>query len=428
MTRRRSVATPDLGASARDRAPASLWERSRTVGAALGLAVTGLVGLQIGSSPPAQAASGGRHAPITVGIICSCTGGLASSNAGGPPVYQAWARDVNSHGGINGHKVDVIVKDDALNVGTALAEATSLIKQDHVVALVDASAVDESFATYAQQQHVPIVGGDAASIEFFTNPNFFPAGETEDGFLATYAYAAKKVGAKNIGNFYCAESASCQAAIPILKQAATSLGLKVGYVAEISASSPNYTAQCLAAKDAGISGLLIGEGVSTDLVVAADCTQQGYYPYYLEGDGAVAKSFTTAPGFDRHFIGFEQDIPFFTHSNSGIEVMDKTLARYADSVLRSPNYGEQEVEMWVSGLLLEAAVKAGKAGEHGPVTTDQLYKGLYALHGTTLGGMAPPLSYKAGHTHGIECWFWIGIKNHRFVTPYSTSPVCPSSS
>ncbi|MHB1776672.1 MAG: ABC transporter substrate-binding protein [Acidimicrobiales bacterium] len=402
--------------------------RSRTVGAALALAVTGLVGLQAGAAPPAQAAAGGRHAPITVGVICSCTGGLASSNAGGPPVYQAWAREVNSHGGINGHKVDVIVKDDALNVGTALSEATSLIKQDHVVALVDASAVDEAFATYAQQQHVPIVGGDAASIEFFTNPDFFPAGETEDGFLVTYAYAAKKVGAKDIGNFYCAESASCQAAIPILKQAAASLGLRVGYVAEISASSPNYTAQCLAAKDAGISGLLIGEGVSTDLVVASDCSQQGYYPYYLEGDGAVAKSFTTAPGFDRHFIGFEQDIPFFTHANRGIDAMDKTLARYAGSVLRSPNYGEQEVEMWVSGLLLEAAVKAGKAGEHGPVTTAQLYKGLYALHGTTLGGMAPPLSYKAGHTHGIECWFWIGIKNHKFVTPYSTSPVCPSSS
>ena len=65
--------------------------------------------------------------PIVLGDICSCTGPEASSVSQTSPTIQAWASWENAHGGIDGHKVEVIVKDDGYNPGTALSDATQLV-------------------------------------------------------------------------------------------------------------------------------------------------------------------------------------------------------------------------------------------------------------------------------------------------------------
>jgi branched-chain amino acid transport system substrate-binding protein len=46
------------------------------------------------------------------------------------------------------------------------------------------------------------------------------------------------------------------------------------------------------------------------------------------------------------------------------------------------------------------------------------------LHGDTLNGMAPPLTFKQGQPNPVHCWFWIRIQHHKFTTPYGTAPVC----
>ncbi len=52
------------------------------------------------------------------------------------------------------------------------------------------------------------------------------------------------------------------------------------------------------------------------------------------------------------------------------------------------------------------AAKAGGLGANGSTPTSaQLIKGLESLHGDTLGGMAPPLTFPAGQPHPIDCWF-----------------------
>jgi branched-chain amino acid transport system substrate-binding protein len=375
-------------------------------------------------SPNGSSATGSA---VNIGLICSCTGGLASSMSSSPATYEAWASEVNAHGGINGHRVNVISMNDALNPGTALTEAHKLIDVDHVVALVDSSTEDASWASYASQKGVPIVGGDAQSTLQLTDADLYPAGETIDGFFVTYAYAAKRVGATNIGNLYCAESPSCAQAVTLLRSTAKALNLTVGYVTEISASQPSYTAACLAAKQAGVTGLLVGEAVATVQVVAQQCSAQGYNPYYIEGDGAIAKSFTNAPGLEDHFIGFEQDVPFFLNNTAGTKLMNDSLKKYAPSVLSSPNYGEENTQMWVSGLLFQEAAKKSNAGKNGPITSAEIVNGLHQISNDTLGGMAPPLTFKAGQPNPVHCWFWVSIQNHTFTAPSGATPICPST-
>ena len=69
-----------------------------------GLSMAGLM------SQPAGAKT---LAPLAVGDICSCTGPEASTIAQTSPTALAWASSVNAQGGIDGHKVEVIVKTTA---------------------------------------------------------------------------------------------------------------------------------------------------------------------------------------------------------------------------------------------------------------------------------------------------------------------------
>jgi branched-chain amino acid transport system substrate-binding protein len=396
--------------------------RPRLVAVAAGVLMVSTVLVGLTSTGPVAAAT---SAPVKVGIICSCTGPLASSIAVGPPAYKAWADYQNSIGGIDGHKVDVIVDDDAFNSGTSLTDAENLISQDKVAAIVDASDVDAAWGTYVKQQGVPVVGGGSSSQLFLTNDDFFAVGQTLTDYFVNFMLSAKKLGKTHFGELYCAEAATCEEGVPPLKKTAAALHMTLTYVTQISASAPNYTAQCLAAKQAGVQALTVADAVSVVEAVASDCVAQGYSPVEIALDGGVAKSFTSSPGLDSgQFIGSEPDVPFFTDDTSATKQMNANLKKYADSTLTSPNWNEEGTQLYLSGLLLAAAAQADKAGSSGPITPAEVTDGLYDLHGETLNGMTPPLTFAKGKPTPVDCWYWIRIQTKKFTTPYGVSPVC----
>jgi branched-chain amino acid transport system substrate-binding protein len=393
-------------------------------GAAAGLLLVGTVVVG-GVGGTGAASASGSLAPIKVGEVCSCTGPLASSIIVGPPAYAAWVDYTNAHGGIDGHKIDLIEVDDAYNPSTSLTEVTKLITVDHVVALVDSSDVDAAWSKYVDTTGVPVVGGGSSGELEDTDPNWFADGETLDDYFINFIDAAKKVGAGTMGEFYCAEAATCQEGVAPFEATAKKVGEKVSYVTQVSFSAPNYDAQCLAAKQAGVEALTVADAVSVVESVANDCLKQGYTPWQIALDGAVAESFQTAPGLSNHFIGSEPDLPFFSTNTPAAKLMDSILKKYADkTTLQSPNYNEQATQMYLSGPLLAAAITASGDGSKQAITSADIRKGLYSFHNQTLDGMAPPLNYKKGQPNPVDCWYWIRIQHGKFTTPYGVAPVC----
>ncbi len=376
-------------------------------------------------APSSGAGAATSNGTVTVGIICACTGPLGANYAVGPPAYQAWAKSVNAAGGINGHKVNVIVKDDQGNIGVSLADAKALISQG-VVALVDDTNDDTAWASAAEAATVPVIGGGAVSAVPLTSADFFSADTTEDVFALAQVLSAKKVGASKIGDLYCAEAPACAQIVPILQNTAKALGLTVAYTKEITATQPSYAAECLAAKDAGVDFLGIGESAGAVQTTMTDCVQQGFTPWVSIGDGGVSNTNLTTPGEGTKSIGYETDVPYFLTNTPGMKTYLKVVKKYAPQILKSPNYGEEAVAMYVSGLLLGKAMQVGTTGKSGPVTTAEIYNGLYSLHKDTLGGMAVPLTFTKGKPSPIDCWYWIGIHNHKFTMPYGTKPFCES--
>jgi branched-chain amino acid transport system substrate-binding protein len=365
---------------------------------------------------------------VNVGIVCGCTGPLASSTSTSPLSYESWANAVNKKGGVNGYKINVIVKDDQSSPADGLQDAQTLVQVDHVVALVDATDTETAWAAFAQQQHVPVVGGFNLSVDDITSPNFFATGTTEDAFTLAQVLASKKVHATKTAEFYCAEDPLCAEIVPVLKTTAAANGVSVVATSEISADQPNYTAECLTAQQAGATSVTIGESVTAVEAMAADCSHQGYYPWYEIADGGVSKSFTGAIGLNTKSFGYETGLPFFDTTAPAAKKMIAAIKKTAPQILSNPNYNQDNVSMYASAVLFGQALQAGTAGKSGPVTTSEIYKGLYTIHDDTLGGLSPPLTFKPNKPNPVDCWYWIGMSHKHFTTPYGLKPVCKPSS
>ena len=378
------------------------------------------------TTPQAAGASGAK-APIKIGLVCGCTGPLAAAVVDVPAIYKAWVDSVNATGGINGHKIDLIYQNDDSNPTTSTTIVHTFVETDHVVAIVDASNNDAVWATYVQQAGVPVVGMDTSAEPYFLNSDFYPEGQTEDSLFAGIIDAVKQAGATKFALIYCAEAVQCQEGIAPLQAAAKGAGLSVVATEEVSASAPNYTAQCLAAQQAGATVLFTADAQTVDEKVIQDCYTQGYKPKVVIDGEILLPSLTTTPAINQATYFTVPNLPYFA-KNAAITAMNTALKKYAPGVLKDVNYGELPMETWVAGKMFQAAATAGHLGASGAPTSAQLIKGLDSLHGNTLGGLAPPLTFKAGKPHPVDCWYYALLKNGKYSTPFGLKPVCSTSS
>src|SRR5260370_1361855 len=102
------------------------------------------------ATQPSSSASTPSGTPIKIGNVGTYSGFAGTTSIGSKYGMQAWASYVNAHGGINGHPVDLIVKDDQGSATNALAAVKELVSQDHVIAIVGQheSGLESSWASH----------------------------------------------------------------------------------------------------------------------------------------------------------------------------------------------------------------------------------------------------------------------------------------
>ena len=174
--------------------------------------------------------------------------------------------------------------------GQSATDVQTLISSDHVDVIQDNTTFDEAWATAVQSTGVPVIA--------LTNYNsdFYPVSQTNDSSNFSVVSTAKATGATKFGELYCAEAAVCQQSIPQIKSIAAKQGVPLVYTAEIAATAPNYTAQCLAAQQAHISTLFVADGPTVLERVASNCSQQGYHPTYVTEGLGFSTELNNAPG------------------------------------------------------------------------------------------------------------------------------------
>lgn len=364
--------------------------------------------------------------PVKVGVICSCSGSFGKTIDAAGKVTEAWAKSVNAAGGINGHPVELTKYDDAGNPGTSVTKAQALISAK-VDVILDLTPLDAAWGAAAAAAKIPVVGGELNSSLFIKYPNAYASGQTASALPFSVIATAKLAGAKNVGILYCAESPSCQETVPGIKAAGDRQGVPVTYSASISATAANYTAQCVAAKQAHVDALYIAHSASILQNVATDCDRQGYNPSFLEAGTGFQMALADTPGLKDHLWMTFPILPFFV-DEPPVQAMNTVVDKYYPGLREGDTWSTFASQAWTGGLLIESAVKASGAGANDELSAEILSKGFTSVKDDNLGGWSAPLTFKAGQTNPVNCSFTARLQDGKALLVDDGKLVCDTSS
>lgn len=173
----------------------------RSLIVALGVAVSTLAGIV--QPRPAMAAE-----PLRIGLLLSLTGPAAPFGIPERDAVEVLVNKFNADGGINGHKIELSIYDDATNPAEAARGATQLIQQNKVVAIIGATTGSGTLAAapVAMRYEVPMVAPNGTLAVTLKENKFYPwVFRSLSGDLTNTAVMFERAiagGAKKVGLFY----------------------------------------------------------------------------------------------------------------------------------------------------------------------------------------------------------------------------------
>ncbi|RZL65665.1 MAG: amino acid ABC transporter substrate-binding protein [Variovorax sp.] len=120
------------------------------------LAVTAATILAAATATPSLAQN--ANAPFKIGVLIALSGPAAAYGAEERRAVEAVAKKVNDQGGINGRKIELIVRDTKTNPTEAARLANQVISDDKVIAIIGGTTGSETmaFADAAMRAEVPM--------------------------------------------------------------------------------------------------------------------------------------------------------------------------------------------------------------------------------------------------------------------------------
>ncbi len=337
--------------------------------------------------------------PITIGMALGETGPSSSTEKSARPVAEAWAEYVNSQlGGINGHPVNLVVKDTASDGATGAAVVRELVEQEQAVVLLSvASASESAYGEYTQQQSIPVIGVGYSPATWGALPNWFATATTVPAVVQAQFVAAKEVGATKWAAVSCIEVASCAAAQPLYEPAAAQVGLELGGSVSASTTAPNYTAECLQLIGEGVDYVQLSIAPAAGEKIAAECRLQGYDGWFGATAGSVVASSFTDP--ELRLAGGLNGFPWFADAEpvqAFVDAMDAAgVTEYQDPT---------STGTWAALELFRTAM----ADASDEPTRDEVFQAYYALQDEDLDGLLPQaVTYAEGQPSPPVNCFWV---------------------
>jgi len=360
--------------------------------------------------------------PIKLGTICSCTGVPAASSGTTDEILQAWADEVNDGGGLNGYRIELVIKDDGGVPERALQAAKELVEEDKVVALVGAvGSQTAAYQQYVEDKGVPVVGGFPTEAPFSSSPMFFISGAGAAVTAVGQYTQVAEAGLKKAGVTYCSEAPICAKADALGAVAAPLNGIDYTST-KIAATQPNYTAQCAAFKEEEVDALFIVHNTEVLPRVLGDCANVSYSPTYIGSATTFGPTIAKDPAFDGS-IWNGTNANYLDESVPGIKRMHDALKAYAPDVLESNQFTPVAANSYYGGLLFEAA-SAAFGGFTPESTSADILTGLYKLQDETLDGTAPPLTFTKGQPAFPVCYFEMKLADGELTSENDGKPTC----
>lgn len=372
----------------------------------------GPTGAPLPGTPSKGDAAQASRSPLVIGAVAPRSGPAGAGHAPGLEAVQAWVRHVNDRGGIEGHPVQYVIGDDGADPARHAAVVKDLVERRHVVAFVMnlESFGGEGVVDYLVARRIPVIGGELAQEYFYGHPTYFPQASAGDAQWESvlFAVAQKAIPANQtkLGIIVCVEVQGCKVGRDAVKRYAPDARFNVVYSVESSIAQPDYTAECLGARKAGVQVFFTILDPLAIQRLAAACARQGFRPAY----GINPQGFVPEQASDPNFEGSVVGSVVFSHA------LDTTPASAEfQQVMRRylPGRGLTEYHTfgWVAAKLVERAARHLSE----PPSSEDLLKELWTLRNDDLGGLTQPLTFTPD-TGAVRraCWFTSIIEDRKF--------------
>ncbi len=384
-----------------------------------------LTGTVAVANSPAGAAS---NSPITIGLICSCTGPAGPEYKGVPGAFMARINVQNAKGGINGHKIKTVIADDQTSPAVDPTAVQSVISKG-VTGIVAVSALFFEGAKFAYQAHLPVTGASSDGPEWGTQPytNMFasdtgsidpsyPVNTQIGKFLTSH-------GGSVVGSYgYGISPSSSRSAIATVRSVVHAGGKQGVLDISVPFGSVAFGPEALAAKAAKITGLYAGMVDSSNFAMATAFRQAGVPLKAVVFPTGYEPSAVTSPAWSQ-LQGYYFDTEFrpFSAPNAGTQAMQAGLIKY-DHFSKSRFPTLNEYEAWVGAdLMIQGLLGAGKNPT--PAATIKVLRSVKSYNGN---GLLPvPLDYSTnfGHDTSPACGWYLRAEKNGFAL-VSKKPFC----
>jgi branched-chain amino acid transport system substrate-binding protein len=366
--------------------------------------------------PPASLPA--AKAEIVLGSFGTGSGPIGANVAEIPVASRAWTADVNARGGLAGHPVRIVYGDDGGDPARAVALARKMVEEDKIVAFfaVFGPTTLQAVIPYAEQVKIPVVGSTTSqAVEDESAFVFNPQTSLDaigNAFLAT---VTTQTPARKIGIVYCREVQGCKAVRDSVVRYAPKAGATIVYEAQISLAQPDFTAEVVAARQAGVEDIIVVADVQTLIRLIRSAKRQNWTPQF-SGSHAFDSPIVKQGGAD-----VEGLIAFSTTANFQSAVMEPyraAVTRYVPGGQVSGPGGQA----WAQGKLMEQIAAQAFADVPDPA---RLLSALETVKGQTLDGIVAPVTFSHGpHRDANRCFYPTRYQSGKWTMPFGDRPVC----
>src|SRR5581483_794451 len=257
-----------------------------------------------GATAPAGTAGPAGKAPIAVGSVATLSGPLGAFTKDYIFSVGVWVKWRNAHGGVNGHPIRHLVADDGGDPARYNAAVRQMVEEQGAIAFIhNTIGFAGGDVSYVTQKRVPIIGHEGGTELGYESPFVF----TPAASGGTYAYAGAAAiasiavpnGHKKLGVLACSDVKLCDNFDKVLTgPQGKELGFELVYHARPSLTQPDYTGECISARQAGADVMITILDNNSMLRVARSCARQSYHPTYGFFDNVTLPSVAQDPNVD----------------------------------------------------------------------------------------------------------------------------------
>jgi branched-chain amino acid transport system substrate-binding protein len=344
-------------------------------------------------------------------------GGPSPVPPAGADAVQAWADHINAQGGINGHPVEVDIRDTKGDAAAAQTLTQELLAMDPILFLLNTPSTEASQAELLGGSQVPVMGvgynpaiwgGHIAAFNLTCSndegsplpcglANAFAVTTTPGAVIDEQLYGAQAAGATKVTSAVCAEVDSCSTSIPVFAATAAALGLEVVESVKVSSTASDYSAECIGFMQEGVDFIQLSGGLGLSLGVINSCKDQGYEGIFGASAGSVHGELIEFD--DITLAGGLHAFPWWAD--------DPLVQEYRDAMAAGGVDEEGIADPTTTGIwsVLQLFAKAQANLSDAPTGAEAI-ENMYTIQDETLGGLIAPVSYSPDDPDRSRDCFW----------------------